>query len=331
MRSIHDSHGARYREVGDRRVVDHYGRPERTVRAVRNVVGFTEAPYDVLVVEGDRLPDATVDPDSLALDDGATGLVVTEGLVDTDLVVYRGEGRLLCLVGPGRAPTLVERWPGARDATDEFVVFGVHGPKATEKLASVLTGPPPADRLSLDRDSLDDHGVTVARTDDPAGEEGYELLCAPAAAERVFELLLAYGLNAVPFGYRTWETLTLEAGTPVWPADLDGRSPAVLDAARSADDTSDASDGDTHTAADHERLVALRSSEPLSPGDPVRVDGDRVGTVTRGAESPTAGHLAFAVLAGDHDAVSVDGAEATVARLPFVDGSARSGRCLVPE
>jgi aminomethyltransferase len=66
------------------------------------------------------------------------------------------------------------------------------------------------------------------------------------------------------------------------------------------------------------------------PGAAVAVDGEPVGEVTRAATSPaldTPVALAFVDYDLDADAVTVGGeVDATVASLPFVEGSDRSAR-----
>jgi hypothetical protein len=49
----HADHEARYRDRGGRQVVDHYGKPDRVGKAVRNVVGTIEMGYGVLAVTGE--------------------------------------------------------------------------------------------------------------------------------------------------------------------------------------------------------------------------------------------------------------------------------------
>ncbi len=151
LEAVHEAHGGRFRTVGGRRVVDSYGRPERTHRAVRNVVGVCEFGYGVLVVTGEdrveyvdnavsnRVPDAD--------GEGCYALLLDpQGAVETDMYVYNAGERLLVFTPPQRAAPLAEEWREKtfiQDveisvATDDFAVFGVHGPKATEKIASVL-------------------------------------------------------------------------------------------------------------------------------------------------------------------------------------------------
>jgi len=350
---LHQAHGATFTERGGRRVVADYGRPERTHRAVRNVVGVLEMGYGAVEVTGDdrvefvdnavsnRVPDA-----------GGRGvyalLLDPQGVVTTDLYVYTAGERLLCFVPPQRAAPLAAEWAErtfiqdveVAVATDDLGVFGVHGPKATEKIASVLTGPgTPGDPLSFVRGTLGDWGVTVVRTDDLAGEEGYEVICAADDAGDVFDALVNHGLNAAPFGYDTWTDLTLEAGTPLFETELDGTVPNVVGVRNALDFEKGCYVGQEVVSKIENRgrpsrqLVGLRP-EAVPGGGAAVFDGDRtVGEVTRGTESPTleapvALALADYGLDADEVTVRVDGDEvpAAVVELPFVEGSARSRR-----
>jgi len=248
------------------------------------------------------------------------------------------------------------------DVSDELGVFGVHGPKSTEKIASVLAGPgAPEPPLTFVRGTMVDAGVTVIATDAPLGEEGYEVVCAADDASAVFNTLVNRGLNAAPFGYRTWDALTIEAGTPQFEHELAGRIPNVLGIRNALDfekgcyvgqevvsrvenqgrpsrrlvglslvglaDAADAIDGDADPDAVDEVLPA--------PGAAV-FDGDEaIGEVTRAGVGPaTDVPLALALVdatadpTADSVTVRVDGDErkATLESLPFIDGSAQSAR-----
>jgi len=293
---LHESHGATFTERGDRRVVDHYGRPERVHQAVRNVVGTIEMGYGVLEVTGDDRVDFVDNAVSNRVPEtdgeGVYALLLdAQGGIEMELYVYSAGEKLLCFVPPGRADGLAAEWSektfiqdvAVRAATDDFGVFGVHGPKATEKIASVLTGPGSPDApLSFVRGTLGDWGVTVVRTDDLTGEEGYEVICDADDADKVFDALINHGLNAAPFGYRTLEYLLLEAGD-VGAAVFDGDG-----------HVSDVTRGDYSPALDAPIALALVEYGLDAGGLCVRIDGDNV------------------------DAELVD--------LPFVEGSARSRR-----
>ena len=337
VRDAHEAHGASFREVAGRSFPAEYGRPERTHRAVRNGVGVTEHAFDVVVATGDDrhgfLADA-VAGDVPTADGEASYAVLLDGsgAVRADCYVFATGDRLLLFLPGGEGEGVAADWRDRADgrevafavSTDDFGTFGVHGPKATEKVASVLHhASPPEERLRFVRGEMEG-GVTVVRDDDAAGEEGYFVVCAAADADDVFQTLLVRGLNAVPFGRETWETLTLEAGTPLLETELQGRTLACLGLSRLA---ADAEGGERN-----DRLVGLELSEPPRRGASVTVDGDPVGAVTRAADCPMRDEpVALAVVDygtdGDLAVETNDGpVDAALVDLPFVDGGQRSAR-----
>ncbi|ELZ09511.1 folate-binding protein YgfZ [Halovivax asiaticus JCM 14624] len=242
IESTHADHGATFATRGDRTVVSHYGRPERAHRAVRNGVGLIERVVGVVSVRGDDRIDYVDNvlsnrvPSSEG--EGCYALLLDpQGGIETDLYVYNAGERVLCFTPPGRAEALADEWAEKvfiqdveiDDVTDDLAIFGVHGPQATEKVASVLHGSAtPDEPLTFVRGSIADAGVSVIRTDAPTGEEGYEIICDVTDAPAVFEALSVQGMNAAPFGYQTWGSLTLEAGTPLFEHELAGTIPNVL-------------------------------------------------------------------------------------------------------
>jgi aminomethyltransferase len=353
VEALHDDHGARFLERGGTRVVAHYGKPERTHRAVRNVVGVTEMNYGVLTVTGDdrrEFVDNAVSNRVPAADGaGCYALLLDpQGRIETDLYIYNAAERLLIFTPPERAEAVATDWAektfiqdvDIEVATDDFGVFGVHGQKATEKIASVLNGASaPDEQLQFVRGSMGDDGVTVIRGDGLTGEEGYVVVCAASAAESVFDTLINNGLNAAPFGYRTWETLTLEAGTPLFETELDGRIPNSLGLRNALDFEKGCYLGQEivsrieNRGRPSQRLVGL-SCEALPESGTSVVSGDTsVGEVTRAVESPMLEEpLALALVEFGLDTsdvtVQVDGEErpAHVESLPFIEGSDRSAR-----
>jgi aminomethyltransferase len=196
-------------------------------------------------------------------------------------------------------------------------------------------------------------GVTVIATDGPAGEEGYEVVCSADAAERVFETLLTFGMNAVPFGYETWETLTVEAGTPLFESELDGRIPNVLGVRNALDFEKGCYVGQEivskveNRGQPSQRLVGLRLDGAAGgeaadaaetdwlpdAGTAVTADGEEVGEVTRAVVSPSLSvPIALALVdfevGGGSFAVDFGGesVDADLTALPFVEGSAVSAR-----
>ena len=350
---LHESHGATFTERGGRRVADHYGRPERVHRAVRNVVGTIEMGYGVLEVTGDDRVDFVDNAVSNRVPEadgqGVYALLLDpQGGIETELYVYNADEKLLCFVPPGTAADLAAAWSEktfiqdveVRAASDDFGVFGVHGPKATEKIASVLTGPSSPDRpLSFVRGTLGDWGVTVLRTDDLTGEEGYEVICAAGDAPDVFDALINHGLNAAPFGYRTLEYLLLEAGTPLFETELEGTVPNVLGLRNALDFEKGCYVGQEVVSKIENRgqpsrqLVGVRPDAVPDPGAAVFAGDEHVGEVTRGDHSPSLeapialAFVEYGLDAGDVS-VRIDGedADAELVDLPFVEGSSRSRR-----
>ncbi|ELY83373.1 CAF17-like 4Fe-4S cluster assembly/insertion protein YgfZ [Natrinema pallidum] len=355
IESIHEDHGATFGERADRRVVEHYGRPARTHRAVRNGVGLLEQAYGVIVVTGDdrvEYVDNVVSNRVPTTDgQGCYALVLDpQGGIDVELYIYNAGERLLLFTQPETAAPLAEEWSEKvfiqdveiRVATDDYAVFGIHGPQATEKIASVLNGAgSPDERYSFVRGTMGDVGVSVIRTDALTGEESYEVICAAADAAAVHDTLLNQGLNAAPFGYRTVDSLALEAGSPLFHTELEGTLPNVLGLRNALDFEKGCYVGQEvvsrveNRGQPSRRLVGLTLDGEAVPESGAAVfDGDAsVGNVTRAGESPLLGDvIALAIvdydLESDELTVRVDGAEVTATRteLPFVEGSDRSDR-----
>lgn len=360
----HADHGATFRDRGGREVVDHYGRPESAARAVRNVVGTIEMGYGILAVTGeDRVAFVDNAVTNRVPDEDGRGcyalLLDPQGGIETDMYVYNAGERLLVFTPPERLDPLLDDWQSKvfiqdvelRDASAEFGVFGVHGPNATEKVASVLNhagAPEPA--LTFARGTMVDAGVTVIATDNLLGEDGYEVVCAAADAPDVFDTLVNRGLNAAPFGYRTFETLATEAGTPLFEHELAGTVPNVLGLRNALNFEKGCYVGQEvvsrveNQGRPSRRLVGLRldgESDATAEGDATLPDAGAavfaadaaVGEVTRAVESPTLDEsIALALVEFDLDtpdlAVRVGGDDVSAARveLPFVEGSVRSAR-----
>jgi aminomethyltransferase len=146
-------------------------------------------------------------------------------------------------------------------------------------------------------------------------------------------------VNAVPFGYATWNSLTCEAGTPLFDTELVGRIPNVLGLRAALDFEKGCYVGQEvvskveNRGRPSQRLVGLLPESVPSAGAAV-FDGDSaVGEVTRAVASPSLERpVALALVDFGRDAetltVRIDGTDvaATRATLPFVEGSDRSGR-----
>lgn len=349
LRPFHDDHGGEYAEIGGQSVVDHYGRPERTHLAVRNGVGVTEQPYDVVVVSGDDRVEYVdnVLSNRVSADVGSgtyAFLLDPNGRIRFDLYVYAADDRLLLFLPPGHGPELVEEWRervfiqdvSLEVATTDYAIITVTGPQATEKLASVTDVSIPSTPFGFVQATMADAGVTIIPTDGLPSEESYDVVCASYDAEVVMDTMLNRGQNAVPFGRRTWETLTLEAGTPLLETELENELPNVTGVRHALDFEKGCFVGQEvvsrieNRGQPNERLVGLVLSDVPEPGDTIEQDGEEIGRITRAGWSPcreralAMGYVPFETSDGSLNVTT--GIDARVESLPFVDGSARSAR-----
>ena len=352
----HTDFGATFTTRSGRKVVDHYGRPAVAHKAVRNGVGVIEMGYGIVSITGDdRIEYVDNIVSNRVPSDNGQGcyalLLDPQGAIQSDLYIYNAGERLLLFTPPAEAAPLVEEWQSKvfiqdveiTDVSDSFGIFGVHGPIATEKIASVLNhAGAPEPELTFERGSMADSGVTVIASDNPTGEDGYEVICEADEAPNVYDTLLTRGLNATQFGYRTFDSLTLEAGTPLFETELDGRIPNTTGIRHALDFDKGCYVGQElvskveNRGQPSSRLVGLRTDKLVEAGATVIADGESVGEISRAVESPSLGEpiaLAFVDVGAGLAEVTVDPADAeaesvgaAVAELPFVTGSADSLR-----
>jgi aminomethyltransferase len=148
------------------------------------------------------------------------------GIVD-DLIVYRlAHGQYLLVVNASnRQPVydwLKEREPRGsevRDASDEYGLVAVQGPRSIERL-----GLPDKRAFTHEMGELDGIEVMVSRTG-YTGEAGVELCCAGEDAEALWDAVLARG--AVPCGLGARDTLRLEVCYPLHGNDITPETDAI--------------------------------------------------------------------------------------------------------
>ncbi len=331
-----------------------FTRPAASHRAVRAGVGVTRHPWGVMTIEGsDReefLNDTITCNVPPADGDVRYGFLLDpDGTIEADMYVTNAEEQYVCLTAPGTvsslATTLNSRTfiqdVAVDDVTDDFVVFGLHGPAAATKLASVMPeGTPPPTDLRMDRGVVREQGVTVIRLDAPTGEVGYVVLCREADGAAVFDALVNLGAVATPFGYDTWRGLTLEAGTPLFDTELAGRTPnecGQLHAGVALDKGcfvgQEAVARVVNLSMPRRWLFGLTAVSLPDGEAPVSTPSDRDGLLTRSTSSPileSALGMAFlpnTVEIGTTVHVGQDAIEAKVVPLPFIEGSEGSRRC----
>ena len=148
------------------------------------------------------------------------------GIID-DLIAYRlGHGQFYLVVNASnRAPAyawLKEREPRGcevRDASDEYGLVAVQGPRALERLG--LTEAPAFTHAMGELDGIE---VMVARTG-YTGEQGVELGCAEDDTGALWDAILARGVTPCGLGAR--DTLRLEVCYPLHGNDITTETDAI--------------------------------------------------------------------------------------------------------
>jgi aminomethyltransferase len=156
-------------------------------------------------------------------------LLPSGGIVD-DVIVHRmAADRFLFCVNASNAQRDFE-WmkeqAGARadivDRSEDFALLALQGPLATAILARLTA----LDLRSVPRFHFAEGEVAGARAivahTGYTGEDGWEIYCAPQAAPRLWETLLAEGRQegVVPAGLGARDTLRLEAALPLYGHEL---------------------------------------------------------------------------------------------------------------
>lgn len=261
-------------------------------------------------------------------------IVDEAGRVLDDLITYRlGEERYLVVPNAGNQDTVVEVLQQRAEAFDvtvqdrgpETSLIAVQGPRALEVLRA--TGLDPAEEVA----GLKYYACAVARCGGVdvlaartgyTGEDGFELYCANADAETLWNALLATAEQlgtedapVQPAGLAARDSLRLEAGMPLYGHELSteitpveaGLGKLVEVALRKKDEAG------TRTVG-HDALTAMLQSTPERTligleglgRKPIRagytvLSGERtIGEVTSGLPSPTLGKpVAMALVATD--------------------------------
>jgi folate-binding protein YgfZ len=199
------------------------------------------------------------------------------------------------------------------DRTADFAQFHLAGPKAADVLAAALGDAVPdlPEFAHMERTFVAPAGAASSiRRRDQLGVPGFDVVCRADVAEAVKRALV--GAGAVEGGADTFETLRIEAGTPVFGKDIDdnrfvmevgfatravsyakgcyvGQEPIVM-----------ARDRAGHVNRSFLGLKVLDGA-PLPPGTKVFHDGQDVGLVTSSCHSPRLGApVALAYLKWKH-------------------------------
>lgn len=210
------------------------------------------------------------------------------GIVD-DLIAYRlGEFHYLLVVNAGNREAAYAwlkereaRGSEVRDASDEYALVAVQGPRALERL-----GLPPAPAFTHAMGEVDGVEAMVCRTG-YTGEAGCELLCAAEDAVALWDAVLARG--ATPCGLGARDTLRLEACYPLHGNDITQETDAISAGlgwacALDKDFTGGAELRRVREEGPARRLVPFVMEEKAVPRQGMPIEGG--GEVTSGTHSP---------------------------------------------
>jgi len=211
------------------------------------------------------------------------------GIVD-DLIVYRmSHGHYLLVVNAGNREAAYgwlkereARGTEVRDASDEYALVAVQGPRSLERL-----GLDDAPAFTHAMGEVDGVEVMVCRTG-YTGEKGVELMCAEDDAVALWDAVLACGV--VPAGLGARDTLRLEVCYPLHGNDITQDTDAIAAglAWTCALDT-DFTGADVLRRIKEEgperRLAAFVMEEKAIPRPEMPIEGG--GEVTSGTQSPS--------------------------------------------
>jgi len=210
------------------------------------------------------------------------------GIVD-DLIAYRiGPYHYLLVVNAGNrdvAYTWLKereiRGSEVRDASEEYALLAVQGPKSIERL-----GLPDARPFTHAMGSIDGVEVMINRTG-YTGERGVELMCAAEDAVELWDTVVARG--AVPCGLGARDTLRLEVCYPLHGNDIGEETDAISaglgwTCALDKDFTGVDELRRVKEAGPEQKLVAFVMEEKAIPRNGMAIAGG--GRVTSGTHSP---------------------------------------------
>ncbi|MBA3348050.1 MAG: glycine cleavage system aminomethyltransferase GcvT [Actinobacteria bacterium] len=211
------------------------------------------------------------------------------GIVD-DLIAYRLDpNHYLLIVNAGNREAVYAwlkerelRGSEVRDASDEYALLAVQGPRALERL-----GLPDARPFTHAMGEVGGVEAMINRTG-YTGEEGCELMCAAEDAESLWDAVVAAG--AVPCGLGARDSLRLEVCYPLHGNDITPDTDAISaglgwTCALAKEFTGVEELRRIKEAGPERKLVAFTMDEKAVPRQGMTIAGG--GTVTSGTHSPT--------------------------------------------
>lgn len=309
---MHESAGAEFTGFGGWTMPVAFDSIRAEHHAVRDSVGIFDVSHmSEVEVSG---PDAsalmnrltTNDVRALGPGDAQYACILDEaGIILDDTVVYRYPDRegYLFVPNAGHGEWMTERWTAhaaaldlsvqVTDRTTELGLVAVQGPDAVTRVDAVATAPvSELDRFSCRRTEIAGVDCLVARTG-YTGEDGFEICFDAGAATAVWNAF--EGVRACGLGAR--DTLRIEAGLLLSGQDFDPeeepRTPLEAGLGFVVDTETEFVGRDAVLAQQRDgveqRLVGLRVDGRgiARNGYPLMADGEQIGHVTSGTQSPT--------------------------------------------
>lgn len=238
----------------------------------------------------------------------------TGGIVD-DIIVYRiHEGEYRMVVNASNHAKDVAHMKSLNtfgvemtDQTAETVMIAVQGPKASEIVESMSSQPEAiraAGMFGVVQGQIAGLECFAARSG-YTGEDGFELICSAADGPKLWQALLAKGVE--PCGLGSRDTLRVEAGLPLYGHELsDDRSPIeaglgwVISKSKAFLGSEEINRVRAEGPAWKLQGVRMEGKRLPLPGMKVKVEGREVGEVCSGVFSPLLDcGIAFAFLQPD--------------------------------
>jgi tRNA-modifying protein YgfZ len=249
LTELHRAANAAFTELAGFEVPAHFGDPDREYRATLGEAGlFDRSPAGKIEVSGKDAPSFL---HNLSTND-ITGLPLGGGC-ETYFCDHRAKvlahALMYHVLSAGRHAFWLDVTPGFNDkvfkhldkhliseavelsdTTSRFAQLHLAGPRAKAILEAALAESLPdlAEFQHMER-TLVSSATCSIRRHDPLGTPGYDLVCLNDRAEGAWRMLRAAG--ATPAGEQAWETLRVEAGTPVYGIDI-GEDRFVMEVAR---------------------------------------------------------------------------------------------------
>lgn len=250
------------------------------------------------------------------------------GLIrDVALVARTGGIAYLVLGQPGQRDETLRRLQAAKDASFDAEIsdrtlttcsLGITGPEAAEAVRQHLAEAVPRALRPMQCVAFEFHGFrALATRTSETGEDGFELMLAPAVAQHAIETVRAAGIRLA--GFEAQEVARVEACIPAFAAEgLAELTPAEADI--------DALFGLQSDGSAAPRLLSallIDGEAPVENGAVLTVAGARAGEVRSCVHSPTlnatiALGIIDAAFASPGQRLELGDTEATVVAKPFI-------------